>query len=252
MQSDTVSGVKEEERIAAQFLKNRFGVDPTFEPLGQYKPPDFAIGATAFEVRRLNQHYFGEDGEAEALEELYYRLKPAIEGTLDKVPYSEGKGSYFWLLSFARPIKIEFRDVVQDLTRQARAHYDTGNQEIKSFESQAVRLELRPASASCEKAFRYGCDFDLDGGGCFGDIYPTNICLTLKEKIGKTAEIASKFERWVLVLVDYIMLPGMLEPGDVGPLNLELGHFNGVAILGQDSKLAIEAPEHFLEHCVHG
>jgi hypothetical protein len=53
--------MKPEERIASEFLTKHFGKVPTYEPLGQSIPPDFSIGGTAFEVRRLNQRFFRED-----------------------------------------------------------------------------------------------------------------------------------------------------------------------------------------------
>jgi hypothetical protein len=87
-----------------------------------------------------------------------------------------------------------------------------------------------------------GYTSDDDSGGMLGDIYPTSIRLALEEKITKTKDIVDRFDRWVLILVDYI-LPGMMEQNDLGPLNLKLGHFNSVVIINPDASLALEYPD---------
>ena len=75
----------------------------------------------------------------------------------------------------------------------------------------------------------------------FGDIYPTSVRLALEDKIAKTKYIAHKFDRWVLILVDHV-LPGMMEPNDVGPLDLNLNYFRSVVIINPDATLALEYP----------
>ena len=42
-------------------------------------------------------------------------------------------------------------------------------------------------------------------------------------------------------------MPGMMEPNDIGPLDLNLHHFKSVAILNQDASLALEYPVGFLK-----
>ena len=86
-----------------------------------------------------------------------------------------------------------------------------------------------------------GYTVDDDSGGMLGDIYPASIRLALEDKIEKTRGIADKFGRWVLILVDDV-LPGMMEPNDVGQLNLNLGHFCSVVIINPDASLALEHP----------
>ena len=79
-----------------------------------------------------------------------------------------------------------------------------------------------------------------------GDIYPTSIRLALEEKLAKTKDIADKFDRWILILVDDV-LPRIMEPNDIGPLDLDLHHFNVVAILNPEASLALEYPAGFLK-----
>lgn len=86
-----------------------------------------------------------------------------------------------------------------------------------------VTLDLIASSTSTGKAFMMGYTVDDDSGGMLGDIYPTSIRLALEEKIAKTKDIADKFDRWILILVDDV-LPGIMEPNDIGPLDLDLQH----------------------------
>ncbi len=80
-----------------------------------------------------------------------------------------------------------------------------------------------------------------------GDIYPTSIGLALDDKVAKTKAIADKFDRWVLVLVDDV-LPGMMEPIDVGPLRLNLAHFRSLVIIDPtNASLVLECPNHSLK-----
>ena len=109
-----------------------------------------------------------------------------------------------------------------------------------------VTLDLIASSTSTGKAFMTGYTVDDDSGGMLGDIYPTSIRLALEEKLAKTKDIADKFDRWILILVDDV-LPGIMEPNDIGPLDLDLHHFNVVAILNPDASLALEYPAGFLK-----
>jgi hypothetical protein len=91
--------MKPEEQSARRFLKKHFGKEPRYEPLGKGIPPDFCIGRAAFEIRRLNQRCFREDGPGEDLEQAEYPLKLAVLDELGKVPFSNDCGSFFWGLS---------------------------------------------------------------------------------------------------------------------------------------------------------
>ena len=90
-----------------------------------------------------------------------------------------------------------------------------------------------------------GYSGDDESGGMLGDIYPTSILLAMEEKIAKTNDIVARFERWVLILVDDI-LPGLMEPSDIGALELNLRHFQSLAIINPDGTLVLEWPEESL------
>lgn len=182
-------------------------------------------------MRRLNQRFFNADGSNEPLEHLDIRLGLAVHKELAKTEFSEEHGSFWWGLKFGRPLSGQARDIARQLGRMAQQYYATRQRKQKEFQEGNVTLDLVPAEKAMSKAFVSGYRVDEDSGGMLGEIYPTSIRLALEEKIAKTAEIAKTFNYWVLILVDFIM-GEMVDTNQIGELNLELGHFNGLVILG--------------------
>jgi hypothetical protein len=240
------SRMKPEEESASTFLKGRFGREPHYEPLGKSTPPDFSIEGTAFEVRRLNQRYLHEDGTNEGLEQVDIPLNLALHRELSKIPFSEQGGTMFWGSKFKRPLADEVRNIVNQLAAAAREHYSEGSRRPKQIAVASVTLDLFAASTPTGKALRMGYAEDDDSGGMLGEIYPTSIRLALEDKIAKTKDIADKFNRWVLILIDDV-LPGIMEPNDIGPLHLNLGHFSSVLVINPDGTLVLEWPDGSLE-----
>jgi hypothetical protein len=234
--------MKPEEQIANEFLKKYFNKEPTYEPLGNSTPPDFSIDGTAFEVRRLNQRYFHEDGTNEGLEQTDIRLNLALHRELSKISFSERGGTIWWGSRFRRPLAREMRSIVNQLAAAAREYYLEGSREQREVTVGGVTLDLIPENEPHGKAMIQGYRGDNDSGGEFEDIYPTSIRLALEEKITKTKDIVDKFDRWALILVDDI-LPTMMEPSDLGPLDLNLGHFRSLVIINPDACLALEFPD---------
>jgi hypothetical protein len=241
--------MKREERVASEFLTKRFSKKPVYEPLGKSAPPDFSIDGTAFEVRRLNQRFFHEDGSNEGLEQVDFPLNRALFRELSQIPFSDRGGTIFWGLKFRRPLMGEMRSIVNQLGAATRDYYLEGSRKPREITAGSVTLDLFAASTPTGKALRMGYGGDDDSGGMFGDIYPISIGEALKDKIAKTKDIADRFNRWVLILVDEV-LPGMMEPNDVGPLDLNLGHFNSVVIVNPfDATLELEYPDGSLKNC---
>lgn len=234
--------MKAEELVASEFLKGRFSKEPVYEPLGKSTPPDLSIEGTAFEVRRLNQRYFHEDGTNEGLEQVDIPLNLALHRELSKIPFSGQGGTIFWGSKFKRPLTDDLRNIVNQLAAAAREYYSEGSRKPIEIAVGGVTLDLFAATTPSGKALRMGYTGDDDSGGMLGDIYPTSIRLALEDKIAKTKDVAGKFDRWVLVLVDDV-LPGMMEQNDVGPLHLNLGHFSSVVIINADGSLALEYPD---------
>lgn len=232
--------MKREEKIADSFLKERFGQEPAYEPLGENTAPDFSIGRTAFEVRRLNQIH-ADNGTAESLERAAYPLETALRGELSKIPFSSEIGSFFWGLRFERPLRSAVGKIAREIAREARVHYLNATRFKQTVTAHGVEVELIPASNSYGKAFLSGYTVDGDSGGWVNQVRLTNIEFALKEKIEKTERVARKFDRWFLVLVDSITA-GISWDDDLGLMSLELGHFHGVTVLNSDGSPAMEWP----------
>jgi hypothetical protein len=232
--------MKAEERIASEFLTKHFGKMPTYEPLGQSTPPDFSIGGTAFEVRRLNQRFFHKDGTNEGLEQVDIPLNIALRKELSRIPFSAQGGTVLWGSRFRRPL-TNMTNVVNQLAQAARQYYSGASREPKEIVIGGVTLDLFPASEPLGQAMILGYRGDDDSWGMFSDIYPISIRLALEDKINKTRGIADKFDRWILVLVDEI-LPTMMGPSDLGPLHMNLGNFRSIVIINPDASLALEYP----------
>jgi hypothetical protein len=232
--------MKREEKIAESFLKERFGEKPAYEPLGKNTTPDFSIGRSAFEVRRLNQIHT-DNGTPEPLERAAYSLETAIRGQLSRIPFLSEMGSFFWGLRFERPLRSAVGKIAREIAREARGHYLSGTRFKQTVTAHGVEVELIPASNSHSKAFLSGYTVDGDSGGWVNQLRLTNIEFALKEKIEKTERVARKFDRWFLVLVDSITA-GISWDDDLKLASLELGHFHGVAVLNSDGSLAMEWP----------
>jgi Protein of unknown function (DUF2934) len=238
--------MKSEESTASKFLVKRFNRTPVLEPLGKSTPPDFSIGRTAFEVRRLNQRYYHEDGTNEGLEQVDIPLSRAVHQELSKIQFSEQGGTVFWGLKFRRPLLDPMSTIVNRFAEAAQEYYLGSSRAPRQIDFGGATLDLFPSSTSVGKALTGGYTGDDDSGGMLGHIYPASIRLALEDKIAKTKGIADKFCRWVLILVDEV-LPGMMEPNDIGPLNLSLAHFQSVVIINPDATLALEYPDRSLK-----
>lgn len=233
--------MKPEEQIAAAFLERCYRQQPHYEPLGRDKPPDFAIERTAFEVRRLNQYFVYEDGRKEGLEQIAVPLSRRLARAFDQVPYDETRGTFWWILRFRRPLEVEPRLIIRDLTGLLRDYYAGQSKESKEFSAHAVTIEIIPANQQHGKAFLPFMSLDADSGGFIGRLYQENIEHALEEKIAKTQTIVDRFERWVLVLVDYI-LSGIAVSDEIGQPRFDLQHFTSILIIDENGQLTLDLP----------
>jgi hypothetical protein len=238
--------MKYEELVVRDFLVRRFQREPLREPLGTSTAPDFAIGKTAFEVRRLNQQYVNPDGSVEGLEKVDFSLTRALVSELDKIDFRRDTGSFFVTVSFLRPLHSKVGKIARVLAREARSYYSTGSRNQKAISTTGVRLQLVPSTVPRDQAFIVVPLSDDDSGGLIDPMYRDNIQFALKEKIDKTKEIATRYEQWVLVLVDFIM-PGYSWMNDVGLIELQLGHFQCVVVVDQNGVELMQLPRRSLE-----
>jgi hypothetical protein len=241
--------MKEEEKCARKFLMERLGKEPTYEPCGQYTPPDFAVGRTAFEVRRLNQRFFGRDGSIEGLEQVEHQLLRAMTKVLSRIPFTDEGGTFFWMINFKRPLAAEARTIAKQLGQAGQDYYEGGSRKSKAIEKLGVTLTLIPATTPRATAFFRVLVSDDDSPGFVSDLYPKHIRLALEEKIEKTRTIVKKFDHWVLILVDYILW-GAVPADDMGPFDFDLAHFNSLVIINPvDGSLGREYPDGSLRTC---
>ena len=160
--------MKHEEQIAEGFLRTYFREEPTYEPLGKGAPPDFCVGRTAFEVRRLNQRYLHNNGTAEGLEQVSYSLNRAVYGELSAIPLAPHGGSFFWGLNFERPLHTRVAKIAKEIAKRASSHYSSGSREKQTIVAHGVVVTLIPASNSYRQAFLPGYEVDEDSGGWLG------------------------------------------------------------------------------------
>lgn len=234
--------MKCEERITEGFLKVHFGTEPIYEPLGKSTPPDFSIGKTAFEVRRLNENFVDGEGRATGLEEASFRLNKAVFGELRKIPFAPEFGTFFVGLEFARPLRESPSKIARELARKARFHYAGGSGLRRTITAYGVTAQLIPAGTPRRISFKPGFEVDGESGGYLSDLYRDNIQLALAEKIGKTRTVANRFNRWILVLVDTIM-PGAPWADEMVEWAPDLQHFTAVLVINLDGSLEWACPK---------
>jgi hypothetical protein len=155
--------MKKEERSTSSFLRARFALEPTYEPLGRCTPPDFSIRNIAFEVRRLNENFVHEDGTVEGLEQLDYRLRRAMTSELEKIPFSAHLGSFAFMLRYSRKRKLVPAKIAEGLAKKARAHYSSGLGTHQRIDAYGAGAELIPLRRAYGTAFIRPFEFDEEG-----------------------------------------------------------------------------------------
>jgi len=241
--------MKEEERSTSSFLRGCFAREPTYEPLGRCKPPDFSVRNIAFEVRRLNENFVHDDGTPEGLEQLEHRLTRAMTSELEKIPFSAQLGTFAFMLRYSRKRNPEPAKIARGLAEKARAHYLSGLRTQQRIDAYGAAADLIPLQRAYGKAFARPFNFDEEGAGIIGEIYRTNIEIAVTDKIKKTKVIAEKFEYWFLILVDFITpeIPWQPELVHFSPA---LEHFTGIAVISMDGALLMEYPSNSLRQLV--
>lgn len=162
--------MKEEEKFARKFLMERLGQEPTYERCGPYSSLDFAIGRTAFEVRRLNQRFFGRDGSSEGLEQVEHRLLRAMTKVLRRIPFTDEGGTFSWMINFKRPLAAEARTIARQFGQATQDYYNVGSRKSKAVKKLGVTLTLMPATSPRATAFFRVLVSDDDSPGFVSDI----------------------------------------------------------------------------------
>jgi len=193
---------KEDEQIAADFLRRRVHPNVEFEPLGRDTNPDFLVDTRiAVEVRRLNQNFRSDDGEIEGLEKQWLGLSnwTKLSKIVTSFPAPLNGQSWFLSIYFRRPIDWKLL-----LPKIRRALKDFINQPARSAYNISLspnfRISLHPAERVLETFFRYGMAVDYDRGGWVVAEVLKNIHLCIDEK----ARVIDRhiYKEWWLLLID--------------------------------------------------
>jgi len=195
--------MNEDEKVAEEYLKKHHD-NVIFEPDGNI-PPDFLIeNSIGVEVRRLNQQYYTQNGNARGLSETARPFRDRVEKVLSRYVV-EADGASFWVgLRFER-VNGEL-DVSKKMIKKAIDAFQKQN-EIIPFEyrmSDNVLLKFLVRGSKTNRKFQLGTQSDLDAGGWVVDICSEAIKHCIKEKEMKIKPHFSKYDRWWLLLVDHM------------------------------------------------
>ena len=195
--------MKKEERIAYVYLCSQGYTDLKYEPDGNI-PPDFALyNKIGIEVRRLN-HNILKNSKVEGIEQAEIRLKRGLQGVLEDFSMKRAVKCYWIALQFKRPIGN--LNKIKDLVRKELKSF-VRNKPNTPYEidiSPNVQITIALAGRKNPKRFRIGLESDIDSGGWTIPLYKENIKYCIKEKTDKIQPFHSKYEKWWLILIDFL------------------------------------------------
>lgn len=201
-----------EEKMVYDYLLHHGFEDIRYEPNKRGNnnkiPPDFSIkGNIGIEVRRLNQHY--HNGTTfKALEGIEYSLSGRIRNLLKSYANCEFDKSSFVMVNFSRPINVS-KHLIDVLRRELDDHLPNIHLS-KEFKIGNLEVKLLPSSNRMESAYFMGVERDLDSGGPLVSNLYRNLQIVINEKIDKIKPEFEKYDKWWLILIDYISY-GMAE-----------------------------------------
>jgi hypothetical protein len=195
--------MKREEQIAETYLKSLGFMDVVFEQEGNI-PPDFSLdGTVAVEVRRLNQHSYGEK-KVRGLEEARIPLFGLLESCLSEFDKLYNGRSYWVSVRFHRPIGksssnrraiLETLSVFLNETAQIPC-------DIKVTES--IYLHIFESQTVEGRVFRFAGGTDRESGGWVLPEFAKNFKYCVEEKTQKIKAYRNKYSTWWLILLDQI------------------------------------------------
>lgn len=194
--------MKQEERIAEQYLMGLGLGQVVFEPDGNI-PPDFYIGKTiGVEVRRLNQQYFGSS-DPEGLEQLSFPLWDLIKKELSKFDSKYNGNSYCIGVEYHRPYNKSAKDTAKSVREELKNFLLRGDQApLDLIMNNNLKLTLFPASPTPGRTFMMGSGLDHDSGGALLSMYIDNINHCVDQKTIKVNPYLNRYKEWWLLLVD--------------------------------------------------
>lgn len=199
--------MKEEEVMAGNYLKHcgYSAHEINFEPDGSV-PPDFLVQKTiAIEVRRLNQHWTSPAGDEIPLEAAEVPVAKRLTGLFDSFGAPSNGVSWMVFVRIKRPFpSMKWEPTVKNelLKLQSGSIPDRKHEVVLHAH---FRIEFTRMSKPGPKTFVQIGDSDDDRGGWVNEELEKNISLCIAEKTTKIARYKSKYPKWWLVLVDFII-----------------------------------------------
>ncbi|MGZ0020452.1 hypothetical protein [Nitrosomonas sp. wSCUT-2] len=195
--------MNEDEKVAEEYLK-RHHDNVIFEPDGNI-PPDFLIeNSIGVEVRRLNQQYYTQNGNARGLSETARPFRDRVEKVLLSYVV-EADGASFWVGLRYKRVNGEL-DISERMIKKAIDAFQK-RKEILPYEYQIgdnVLLEFIARGSEKNHKYELGIESDLDRGGWVIEKCSDAIKHCIKEKELKIKPYFSKYDYWWLLLVDHM------------------------------------------------
>lgn len=195
--------MKKEERIAYDYLCSKGYKNIQYEPDGNI-PPDFALNnKIGIEVRRLN-HNVLNNTKVEGIEQAEIRLKRGLKGVLEEFSMKRAVKCYWIALQFNRPIGN--LNKIKVLTREKLKSFlkIKPNTPYEINIKRNVKITIAQAGRKNPHRFRIGLESDFDSGGWTIPLYIENISFCIKEKTNKIQPYYTKYEKWWLILIDFL------------------------------------------------
>jgi hypothetical protein len=199
--------MKEEEVMTENYLKycGYGSQEIEFEPNGSV-PPDFLVQKTiAIEVRRLNQHWTSPEGDEIPLEAVEVPTAKKLTRLLDSFGAPSNGVSWMVLPRIKRPFPSMNWEATAKNELQKLQSGSIRDSKYEVVLDDHFRIEFTRMSKPGLKTFIEIGDSDDDRGGWVNEVLQKNISLCIREKTKKIAQYKSKYPKWWLVLVDFIM-----------------------------------------------
>jgi hypothetical protein len=199
--------MKEEEVMTEQYLLHcGYAADEIeFEPDGSV-PPDFRVQKEiAVEVRRLNQHWTSPTGDEIPLEAVGVPIAKKLTALFNSFGAPTGGVSWMVFVRIKRPLpQLKWEPTVKnELQKLQSGSISDRKHELVLHDH--FRVEFTRMSKPGPKTFWQIGDSDDDRGGWVNEELEKNISLRIAEKSKKIAPYKSKYPKWWLVLVDFII-----------------------------------------------
>jgi hypothetical protein len=191
-----------EERVAERFLTNTTNKRPVYEPRGESTFPDFAIGTTAIEVRRLNVNY-EINGKIIGAGNSAISLKRALKREIENIVGDPKIGTMRIYVAYRRPIG-RIAKLMREARATLRSAYSENHHQYMEFpisDNVILQCHMVPYEG---RAYVFRGIYDLDYDPNLKSTYESNIKVAIEDKEDKALACPEKYRHYWLILVDEI------------------------------------------------